>query len=137
MLSKLAMWFAKIFTTVLVALTGLLPSSCSTVKKSSAQQPASAVADVSGSSTNKNLGELSLTNHYETCVNLGAGKSCTIRPTRLDRSNLQLTMSVESKGANGKLKDLSVVQVVTKSGKSFEVAVGDVNLTLTPKLTEE
>ena len=31
----------------------------------------------------------------------------------------------------------SVVQVVTKTGQSFEVAVGDMNLTLTPKLAAE
>jgi len=89
------------------------------------------------SATNKNLGELSLTNHYETCVNLGAGKSCTIRPTLMSHDNVQLTMSVESKNINGKTKDLSVVQVVAKAGKSFEVAVGDMNLTLTPKLSAE
>jgi hypothetical protein len=31
---------------------------------------------------------------------------------------------------------LSVVQVVTKAGKPFEVAVGNMNLTLTPLLAE-
>lgn len=119
----------------MVALLGLLPSSCTTAKKTSAQQ-APAAEMVSGSATNKNLGELSLTNHYETCVNLGAGKSCTIKPTLLGRSNLQLTMSLESKSPSGKTQDLSVVQVVTKTGKSFEVAVGNMNLTLTPLLAE-
>lgn len=129
------MWFTKIFSAVLVALTGLLPSSCTTAKKPAAQHVSGADI-VSQSATNKNLGELSLTNHYETCVNLGAGKSCTIKPTLLEHSNLQLTMAVESKNANGKTKDLSVVQVVTKMGKPFEVAVGDMNLTLTPRLSE-
>ena len=130
------MWFTKIFSALLVALTGLLPSSCTTAKNSSAQHTSGADI-VSQSATNKNLGELSLTNHYETCVNLGAGKSCTIKPTLLAHSNLQLTMAVESKNANGKTKDLSVVQVVTKMGKPFEVAVGDMNLTLTPRLSDE
>jgi len=32
---------------------------------------------------------------------------------------------------------LSILQVVTKSGQPFEVAVGDMNLTLTPKLVTE
>lgn len=91
---------------------------------------------VSISSTNANLGALSLTNHYETCVNLGAGKMCTIRPTLMGHDNLQLTMALESKNANGKIKNLSVVQVVTKAGKPFEVAVGNMNLTLTPLLAE-
>src|SRR5271170_6193737 len=131
------MWVTKIITVLLVALTGLLPSSCSMAKKPTAQQHAPVVTVVTSpeSLTNANLGELQLTNHYETCVNLGAGKSCTIKPTVLDRSNLQLTMALESKNANGRIKDLSVVQVVTKTGKPFEIAVGDMNLTLTPKLS--
>lgn len=120
---------------MLVALTSLLPASCTTAKKPVAQS-VSATEIASQSATNKNLGELSLTNHYETCVNLGAGRSCTIKPTLISRNNLQLTMSVESKNANGKTKDLSVVQVVTKMGKPFEVAVGDMNLTLTPRMSE-
>jgi hypothetical protein len=130
------MWLTKFLSAAMVALLGLLPSSCTTAKKTAAQ-PASNADIVSQSATNKNLGELSLTNHYETCVNLGAGKSCTIKPTLLEHSNLQLTMAVESKNANGKVKDLSVVQVVTKMGKTFEVAVGDMNLTLTPRLSAE
>jgi hypothetical protein len=129
------MWFTKIITTAIVAWLGLLPSSCTTAKKPSAQS-VTAAEIVSQSTTNKNLGELSLTNHYETCVNLGAGKSCTIKPTLLGRSSLQLTMSLESKTPNGQIKDLSIVQVVTKTGKPFEVAVGNMNLTLTPLLSE-
>ena len=130
------MWLTKILTTAMVAFMGLLPSSC-TKAKSPAAQHVSGAEIVSQSATNKNLGELSLTNHYETCVNLGAGRSCTIKPTLMSHDNLQLTMAVESKTSNGKTKDLSVVQVVTKMGKPFEVAVGEMNLTLTPKLSEE
>jgi hypothetical protein len=133
------MWLTKLFTALMVLLTGLLPSSCTSAKKSTAQQhaPIVTIATSFESFTNKNLGELELTNHYETCVNLGAGKTCTITPTLLGRSNLQLTMALESKNASGKVKDLSIVQVVTKTGIPFEVAVGDMNLTLTPKLAEE
>jgi hypothetical protein len=132
------MWLAKLLTAVLVALTGLLPSSCSRAKNPAAEQhtPVVTIATSSESYTNQNLGQLELTNHYETCVNLGAGKSCTIKPNLLDRSNLQLTMSLESKNADGKTKGLSVVQIVTKTGMPFEVAVGDMNLTLTPLLAE-
>ena len=87
--------------------------------------------------TNKNLGELELTNHYETCVNLGAGKSCTFRPILLDHHTLQLTLAFESKNAGGGVKDLSVIQVLTKNGEPFVVGFGDMNLTLTPKLDAE
>lgn len=119
----------------MAALLGLLPASCTATKKISAQTPPAAeIASVS--STNKNLGELSLTNHFETCVNLGAGRSCTIKPTLLDRSNLQLTMALESKSPGGKTTDLSVVQVVTKAGKPFEIALGNMSFTLTPLLAQ-
>jgi hypothetical protein len=132
------MWLTKIFTALMVILTGLLPSSCTKAKNPSAQHtPIVTIATSSESFTNKNLGELELTNHYETCINLGAGKSCTIKPILLGRNNLQLTMALESKNASGKTSGLSVVQVVTKTGQSFEVAVGDMNLTLTPKLDQE
>jgi hypothetical protein len=132
------MWLAKIFTAVLVALAGLLPSSCTKAKNPAAQQraPVANIVTSSESYTNQNLGELALTNHYETYINLGAGKSCTITPNLIDRKNLQLTMSLESKNADGKTKDLSIVQVVAKTGKPFEVAVGNMNLTLTPMLAE-
>lgn len=131
------MWFTKVFTAALAILTGLLPASCSKAKNPAAQHSAPATRAASLSATNKNLGELELTNHYETCVNLGAGKSCTLKPTRLDHSKLQLTMSFESKNTDGKTENLSVVQIVTKSGKPFDVAVGDMNFTLTPVLQGE
>jgi hypothetical protein len=133
------MWVTKLFTALIVVLTGLLPSSCTKAKSPTAQKhaPVVNVATSSESLTNKNLGELELTNHYETCVNLGTGKSCTIKPILLDRSNLQLTMELESKNASGRIMDMSVVQIVTKTGKPFEIAVGDMNLTLTPKLSDE
>jgi hypothetical protein len=132
------MWMTKIFTAVLVALTGLLPSSCTKAKSPAAQQHAPVVNIVTSaeSYTNKDLGSLELTNHYETCIDLGAGKSCTITPDQIGRNNLQLTMSLESKNSAGKTKDLSVVQVTARTGKPFEVAVGDMNFTLTPLLAE-
>ncbi len=133
------MWLTKIFTAVLVALLGLLPSSCTTAKNSAARPhaPVGNIAPAFESPTNKILGELDLTNHYETCLSLGSGRSFTIKPNLLDRSHVQLILQVESKFANGGTKDLSVVQVITKKGKQFDVAVGDMNLTLTPNLVDE
>ena len=146
------MWITKIFTAVLAILTGLLPSSCSKVKNPTVQKnPAPVVAQKPATShslsnnvvisteslTNKNLGDLALTNHYETCINLGAGKSCTFVPTVIDHSNVRLTMSIESKNAAGKTEGLNIVQIVAKTGKPFELAVGDMNYTLTPKLHGE
>jgi hypothetical protein len=128
---------AKFFTALMVTLTGLIPSSCTKAKSPSAQKSAPvATATAAAKSNSQNLGELELTNHYETCIQLGAGKSCTIRPNVLDRGNLQLTLALETKKSDGKVSGLSVVQVVAQSGKSFDVAVGDMNLTLTPNVGE-
>lgn len=82
----------------------------------------------------RDLGELTLTNHYETCVQLGAGKNCLLTPKMIDGHNVQLTLAVESKTARGKIHDLSITQVVTRSGKPFEVAVGEFSLSLTPNV---
>jgi len=132
------MWLSKIFTAAMVTITSLLPSSCTKAKVPAAQQHAAiiAIANSSITQTNQNLGELQLTNHYETCVNLGAGRSCTIKPSQLSRSNIQLTMALESKNNSGNTKNLSVIQVVTKAGKPFEVAVGGMNLTLVPMMAQ-
>ena len=83
------------------------------------------------------LGVVSLTNHYETCLPLGAGKDCILTPKMIDSHNLQLTLMVESKTAAGKTHDMSVTQVVARSGKLLEVAVGDFSLSLTPNVTTE
>jgi len=134
------MWLTKFFTAVMVILTGLLPSSCTKSKGPAAQHPAKALEVSTASkntSNNKNLGELELTNHYETCIQLGAGKSCTIKPNLIDRKDVQLTMALQAKSPDGKIAGLSVVQVTARPGQSFEVAVGDMNLTLTPRLADE
>ena len=133
------MWLTKTFAALMAILAGLVPTSCTSSKNASAQQhaPVVTIATSADSLTTKNLGELQLTNHYETCINLGVGKSCTITPTLLDHASLRLTMALESKNSSGGVKRLSVVQVVRKSNESFEVAVGDMTLTLTPKLAAE
>jgi hypothetical protein len=92
---------------------------------------------VSTPSSAKDLGELTLTNRYETCINLGAGRSCTITPKLLDRNSLQLTMALQSKQANGKTAGLIITQVITRPGQPFEVAVGDIDITLTPEIVQE
>ena len=83
------------------------------------------------------LGDVVLTNHYETCVQLGGGKNCILSPKVLDGRNVQITFALESRNQNGKIHDLSVAQVVTSSGKSVEIALGDFNLTLTPRIALE
>ncbi len=91
------MWLTKLFAALMAVLAGLVPTSCTSSKNATAQQhtPIVTIARSADDLTNKNLGDLQLTNHYETCINLGAGKSCTIKPILLDRASLRLTMAVE------------------------------------------
>jgi hypothetical protein len=86
---------------------------------------------------NCDLGTVSLTNHYETCLALGKGKDCLLTPNMIDGHNLQLTVTVESRNDKGKIHDMSVTQVVAKSGKPFEVAVGSFSFSLTPNVSSE
>ncbi len=127
---------AHIATVIAIFLSSLIPSSCSKVATVSKTAPTNSVA-VAANGNERNLGELSLTNHYETCIQLGAGKSCTIRPNLIDRKDMQLTLSLESKKTDGKTEGLIVTQVVARDGKSFDVAIGDMNFTLTPNIVSE
>lgn len=129
-----------------ISLSGLLPSSCSkTSPSTTAKKPAPstnpATANLSPAASTpantKDLGEIELTNRFETCVNLGAGRSCSITPKLLDRDNLQLTMTLQSKQANGKTAGLIITQVTTRPGKPFEVAIGDMDITITPEIVQE
>jgi hypothetical protein len=132
----------KISAAVILLLAGLLVSGC---HKDSPQQktPAHGLsAGVTGGKAETNmvsrdLGALTLTNHYETCVQLGTGKDCTFTPKLIDSHNVQLTLALKSRTATGKIHDLSVTQIVTRTGQPLEVAVGDFSLSLTPNVTTE
>ena len=87
--------------------------------------------------SNCNLGNVTLTNHSDTYVSLGNGKNCVLTPNVVDSRDVQLTLTVESKTNQGKVHDLSVAQVVTRSGQEVEVAVGNYNFSLTPNLSSE
>lgn len=146
MLIVQCMGISQIITSVTVFVTGLVPMSCHKTAATTKPAPSATVASANtsnagGATTNAptiqhNLGEISLTNHLETCVNLGGGKDCVLKPKQLDSKTYQLTLSVESKDKAGTLQDLSVTQVTTKNGAPVEVAVGDFQLSLTPKMSE-
>jgi hypothetical protein len=142
------MGIAQIATTVSVFLAGFVPASC---HKSTPPQKAAItinnVATAAATSTNDmgvvtntilhDLGEVALTNHYETIVQLGGGKDCILSPKVLDGRNVQITFALETRAQNGKIHGLSVGQVITSSGKSVGIALGDFNLTLTPLIALE
>jgi len=79
------------------------------------------------------LGEVMLTNHCETSFQLSKGKNCTLL-ARDDGGNLEVTVALRSCTANGLTQGLSVTQVSAKSGKPLEVALGDCELSFTPKI---
>jgi hypothetical protein len=137
---------SKIIIIAAVVLTGLLASGC---KRHPSEAPveedtnavalatnAPAVPAVPASSRTRDLGVLQLTNHCETHIQLGAGKSCTITPHLIDPKHLQLTMVLESKRPDGKTRGLNVMKVITQPDAQFEVDFGSLNLTLTPQIAE-
>lgn len=85
----------------------------------------------------RELGELTLTNHYERSINLGHNKNCLVVPRVIDRSSVELTLSLETRTPAGKVHDLTVTQITTKTGKPLEVAVGDFKFSMTPMLVTQ
>jgi len=113
--------------------------------KSSATNSAPAVPAILITSSNPrtneqfslDLGVVTLTNHSETCVALGSGRNCLFIPLLIDRHNVQLTLTVEATNGSGKMRDLSVTQVTTKTDEPFEVEVGEFSFSFTPKVVSE
>jgi hypothetical protein len=125
-------FFKNIITAITVFLAGLFGCSKSTAPVAATTSSA-AVAQAKV----KNLGVVPLTNHYETCLSFGAGKDCRIVPKVLDRNNVQLTLTLESKKPNGQISGLSVVQMVGDPRKPFEISIGGTDFTFTPQITAE
>jgi len=82
------------------------------------------------------LGVLQLTNHYETCVPFGPNRACRIVPRMLDRHNVMLTLTVESKSSDGKMSGLSVVQLTGKAEQPFEISIGNTDFSFTPQIAD-
>ncbi len=85
-------------------------------------------------SRGKDLGVIQFTNRCELQLQVGDGKSCTFKPLLLDPQRLQLTMTLESKMADGKTRGLKIMTVVAKPNQAFEVDFGSLVFTLTPQL---
>lgn len=102
-------------------------------------KPAASATGVAGGTNapvNPNLcqlGELNLTNHLETTVNLGKGRNCTVYPRSKANQGMELTLTLESRTA-GKTKELSVRKISAKPGQLMEVAFGETQISFTPKL---
>jgi len=93
--------------------------------------------EVTAPSRTRDLGVLQFTNRCEAHIQLDESKSCTITPVLIDRQNLQLTMVLETKMADGKIQGLKITKVVAKLDQQFEVNFGGLALTLTPQMAPE
>ena len=82
------------------------------------------------------LGVVQLTDRYETRIDLTNGKSCTITPRLIDSKHLRLTMSLQSKSANGLTTDLKVVTVVARPDEQFQMDFGNMDFVLTPQMAD-
>jgi hypothetical protein len=141
------MTITTIASIVTVALAGLVPASCQ--KHSAAGNTKSAatvntsgeagnVADQNDlNGTNCFLGDLTLTNHTETLVKIGQNKQCYFTTKMIDSRNAQITLALECKETNSKASNLAVAQIVTRSDKPFEVAIGNCSLSFTPHIVAE
>jgi hypothetical protein len=113
---------------VAISLSGL-PASCSKhSSKASAVEAAEAAPDPN---------QLVLTNGLETTVELGAGKSCRIKPVIVDKQNVQLTLTLETKLVNGKIGSFSVAQTTTPNGQALAIKVGGTDVNLTPVVMDK
>lgn len=114
-------------------LAGFSGCTKSAAPAASAKKPATAEA---APSKVKDLGILQMTNHYETCVKFGPDRNCRIVPKMLDRHDVQLTLTLESKSHDGKTSGLSVVQLTGKTQQAFEISIGDTDFTFTPQIAD-
>jgi hypothetical protein len=126
------MLFKSIIASITVFLTGLF--GCS---KSAAPATAASSSAVAIQSKTKDLGVVPMTNNYETCVAFGTNKDCRIIPKVLGRDSIQLTLTIESKGKDGRMAGLSIVQVVGDTRKPFDISVGGIDYTFTPQIASE
>jgi hypothetical protein len=136
------MGISQIIASISALVTGLVPLSCqhkAPPPKVLTPPPVSAPA-APAAPTNSilhDLGEVALTNHYERCMQLGGGKECIIYPELQDKKNAKLTVTFESKTAEGRVHDMIVSQIDAKTGESVQLTLGYFQLSLQPDIASE
>lgn len=137
------MGLSQIVATVSAFVTGLVQLSCHHAPPPKPAVPPSSATVAGLSQTNsvnskvRDLGEISLTNHYERCVQLGGGKECILYPKLVSKNSAEITVTFESKTSKGQVHDMIVSQVDAKSGEPIEVMLGDFQLNLKPVITSQ
>ena len=77
---------------------------------------------------------LPLSDHVSTTVSLGKNRECTITPTLLENGDLQIILTVETIGADGRPLGMNAARVITRPGEPFDVSIGNLDLAFTPQL---
>lgn len=148
------MTFTTIASIMTLALATLTPSGChkTTTAKSAVAPATPAVTSIQSSDTNTMptaavlnisngtncfLGDLTLTNHTETLVKISPNRQCYFKTKMIDSRNAMITLSLENKKTSSRGGDLAVTQIITKSDKPFEVALGNCSLSFTPHIVSE
>ncbi len=142
------MGLSQIIAGISALVTGLVPLSCQhkTPPSKNPVPPPAAIVTVTNAATAAvvptnsvihDLGEISLTNHYERCVQLGGGKECILYPNLLDKHRAEITVTFESKTPAGQIHDMIVSQINAKTGEAVEVMLGDFQLNLKPDIASE
>jgi hypothetical protein len=130
MLSPKGMVLKSFIAMLAVSLASLFGCSKTAVPASTAKSSSATPALV------KDLGVLELTNHYETNVKFGPNRNCRIVPKMLDRHDIELTLTVESKSPDGRISGLSIVQVTGKTEQPFQVSIGNTDFSFTPEIAD-
>ena len=133
------MGISQTTSAIMVFLTGLLPASC---HKEEAKKPAPPAITANGTNAAQlpisgNIGQITLTNHADTLVQFANGSSCTLTPKILDKSNLSITVALEAHNDYGDTKNFAVTQISGQQGKSLEVSVGGMSITLIPTVVPD
>lgn len=133
------MGISQTTTAIMVFLTGLLPASCHKNTDQAKTNAASSIVATNTAATlqPRNLGEIVLTNHNETCLQLADGKNCILTPKIIDAKNIRITVALETPNANGETDAFSMAQVMASPGKPLDVAVGNINFSFTPRIVDD
>lgn len=138
---QIGLWMPNVFSgfgqraaIVVALLAAFFLTGC---HKADSQQKPSPKATASSGQTNllsRDLGTLTLTDNREITVPLASSNVCLIESKMVDKRTVQLTLTLESKTAQGKVHDFCMTQVIAPVGKPLETAVGDYTLSFTPNV---
>jgi|ERR1017187_3072315 hypothetical protein len=128
-----------IITINAAALIAMIAMSCS----KSPSEPAAdnhnlrRLSELPANMTTKELGVVEFSAHTPQTFSLGSGTNCVITPTFLPGGILKLHIAVGTKSADGKISQIGQSEVTQRSGQQCGVSVGDLMISLTPKLKAE